>query len=58
VDWITDSVAIGNYLEASDAALLKQHGFRSVLSLDGTLTEQQAAQLGLSEVVSRHMPGL
>ncbi len=52
VDWITDEVAIGNYLEALDAALLKQHGFRSALSLDGTLTEQHAAQFGLSEVVS------
>ncbi len=52
MDWITDEVAIGNYLEAQDAALLKQHGFRSVLSLDGTLTEQHAARLGLSEVAS------
>jgi dual specificity phosphatase 12 len=52
VDWITDEVAIGNYLEALDAALLKHQGFRSVLSLDGTLTEQHAAQFGLSEVVS------
>ena len=52
VDWITDEVAIGNYLEVLDAALLKHQGFRSVLSLDGTLTEQHAAQFGLSEVVS------
>jgi hypothetical protein len=41
VDWITDDVAIGNYLEALDATLLTRHGFRSALSLDGTLTEQQ-----------------
>jgi protein-tyrosine phosphatase len=52
MDWITDEVAIGNYLEALDGSLLKQHGFRSVLSLDGTLTEQHAAQFGLAEVVS------
>jgi protein-tyrosine phosphatase len=52
VDWITDRVAIGNYLEARDVALLKQHGFRSAISLDGTLVERQAADLGLSEVAS------
>jgi len=52
VDWITNEVAIGNYLEALDAAFLKQHGFRSALSLDGTLTEKHAAQFGLSEVAS------
>jgi protein-tyrosine phosphatase len=52
VDWITDEVAISNYLEAQDAALLKQQGFRSVLSLDGTLTERHAAPFGLSEVAS------
>ncbi len=52
MDWITDRVAIGNYLEARDAALLKQHGFRSALSLDGTLAERDATELGLSEVVS------
>jgi protein-tyrosine phosphatase len=52
VDWITDDVAIGNFLEARDAALLKEHGFRSVLSLDGTLIEQDATPLGLSAVAS------
>jgi protein-tyrosine phosphatase len=52
LDWITDEVAIGNYLEAQDAALLKEHAFRSVLSLDGTLSGKQAAAFGLSEVAS------
>jgi protein-tyrosine phosphatase len=52
VDWITDRVAIGNYLEARDSALLKRHGFRSALSLDGTLAERDDTELGLSEVVS------
>jgi protein-tyrosine phosphatase len=52
VDWITDEVAIGAYLEAQDAARLKQHAFRSVVSLDGTLTAQQAVDFGLSEVAS------
>ncbi len=52
MDWITDQVAIGNYQEARDSALLKRHGFQSALSLDGTLTEQDATKLGLCEVVS------
>jgi len=52
VDWITDQVAIGNYLEAQDAALLMQHGFRSALSLDGSLAERHAAEIGLAEVVT------
>ena len=47
MDWITDRVAIGNYLEAQDTDLLRRHAFRSVLSLDGTL----AAEFGLAEVV-------
>jgi protein-tyrosine phosphatase len=51
MDWITDEVAIGNYLEAQDTALLRASRFRSVLSLDGTLTPGQAADLGVEEVV-------
>jgi protein-tyrosine phosphatase len=51
MDWITEQVGIGNHLEAQDVALLKQHGFRSVLSLDGTLSAQQAVKLGLTEVI-------
>jgi protein-tyrosine phosphatase len=52
MDWITEEVAIGNYLEAQDVTLLEQHGFRSVLSLDGTLSGKRAAGFGLSEVAS------
>jgi protein-tyrosine phosphatase len=52
VDWITEEVAIGNYLEAQDTTLLRQHAFRSVLSLDGTLTAKQAPEFGLAEVAS------
>jgi protein-tyrosine phosphatase len=52
VDWITDEIAIGNGLEAQDTTLLKQHAFRSVLSLDGTLTPERAGDLGLVEVAS------
>ena len=52
MDWISEEVAIGNYLEAQDATLLKQHAFRSVLSLDSTLTPEQATKLGLAEIAS------
>lgn len=52
MDWITDEVAIGNYLEAQDAALLKQSRIRSVVSLDGTLSTKHAVELGLAEVAA------
>jgi protein-tyrosine phosphatase len=52
LNWSTAEVAIGNYLEAQDAALLREHGFRSVVSLDGSLATQHAADLGLAEVAT------
>jgi hypothetical protein len=52
VDWITDVVAIGTRSEAQDPATLGAVGIRSVLSLDGALAEDQAADLGLAEIVS------
>ena len=50
MDWITEVVAIGNYLEAQDPALLRKFGVRSVLSLDGSLKHEQAAELGLAAI--------
>jgi protein-tyrosine phosphatase len=52
VDWITETVAIGNYLEAQDTDLLRREGFRAALSLDGTLSPDHASGLGLAEVVA------
>ncbi len=52
MDWITDDVAIGNYLEAQDSELLRRHGFRSVLSLDGTLTPADAPRLRVDAVAT------
>jgi protein tyrosine phosphatase (PTP) superfamily phosphohydrolase (DUF442 family) len=52
VDWITDEIAIGNYLEAQNTELLHHHGFRSVLSLDGSLTAEDAGRLGVDTVVA------
>lgn len=52
MDWITDAVAIGNFREARDAALLARHAFRSAVSLDGTLDAADAEALGLAEVAA------
>jgi hypothetical protein len=52
MDWITDAIAIGNYLEAQNTELLRHHGFRSVLSLDGSLTSDDAGRLGVAVVVA------
>jgi protein-tyrosine phosphatase len=52
MDWITDAVAIGTRSEAQDAARLRAGGIRSVLSLDGAFTGDEAAGLGLAEIVS------
>ena len=50
MDWITDTIAIGNYREAQDGELLRRQGIVSVLSLDGTLQARHAGELGLKEV--------
>ncbi len=52
MDWITDQIAIGNYREAQDSELLRRQGFRSVLSLDGSLGAEDAGRLGLDTVVA------
>jgi protein-tyrosine phosphatase len=52
MNWITDVVAIGARSEAQDAAVLRAAGIRSILSLDGTLSEDKATELGLVEIVS------
>jgi protein-tyrosine phosphatase len=50
MDWITDTVAIGNYREAQDPALLRREGIASALSLDRTLQGRDPAELGLREI--------
>jgi protein-tyrosine phosphatase len=52
VDWITEHIAVGNYLEAQDADLLRREGIASVLSLDRTLQAGDAARLGLRAVAA------
>ncbi len=52
MDWISDSIAIGNYLDATDTALHRAEGIRSLLCLDGKLRPSDAARLELDELVS------
>ncbi|HEY6227741.1 MAG TPA: dual specificity protein phosphatase [Verrucomicrobiae bacterium] len=37
MDWITDKIAIGNFVDATNCDLLKEHAFRSILCLDCTI---------------------
>ncbi len=50
MDWITDEIAVGNYLEALDSELLQREGFASALSLDGTLHGKDPADCGLRRI--------
>jgi protein-tyrosine phosphatase len=50
VDWITDNIAIGNYLDALDRDLIRRQRIVSALSLDGTLRAKTAHESGLSRV--------
>lgn len=52
MDWINNSIAIGNYLDSSDMALHRAEGIRSLLCLDGKLRASDAARLELDELVS------
>lgn len=52
MDWITDRMAIGNYLEARTPTFLSSHAFRSVLSLDGTLTNLDPDDLTVEEILA------
>lgn len=50
MDWITDEIAVGNYLEALDVELLRHEKFASALSLDGTLYGKDPAECGLRRI--------
>jgi hypothetical protein len=50
MDWITDKVAIGNYLDAQDVDLLRQHAIGSILGLVGALQGVEPAALGVREI--------
>ena len=50
VDWITDDIAIGNYLDALDTELIRRENIGSALSLDGTLYAKEPSQCGLQRI--------
>lgn len=50
MNWITDDIAIGNYLDVQDVSLLRKEGIVSVLSLDRALSEQDAEAMGLKAI--------
>jgi protein-tyrosine phosphatase len=47
MDWITDSIAIGNYLDAEDAEGRLANGIRSMICLNGKLREVRPESLQL-----------
>jgi protein-tyrosine phosphatase len=51
MDWITDEVAIGSRIDAHDATLRANAGFAAVVSLDGSMTDENAEALGYDDWV-------
>ena len=50
MNWITDTIAIGNYLDAQDKDLLQREGIVSALSLDGCLAGRSPDEVGVRKV--------
>ncbi|MCA8975320.1 MAG: dual specificity protein phosphatase family protein [Planctomycetes bacterium] len=50
MDWITDHIAIGNYLEAQDRDLLGRERIRSILGLDGKLRGVEPGSFGVDRL--------
>ena len=50
MDWITDEIAIGNFLDALDVERVRREGFASALSLDGTLYGKEPGQCGFQRI--------
>ena len=50
MDWITDQIAIGNYLDVQDVELLRRERFASILSLDGSLAGRSAEEFGVKKI--------
>lgn len=50
MDWITETIAIGNFLDAQDVAILSREGIRSILGLDGKLRGTTASDLGVARI--------
>jgi protein-tyrosine phosphatase len=50
VDWITDDIAIGNYLDVLDIELIRREKIRSALSLDDTMHGKKRSESGLQRI--------
>src|SRR5947207_22170 len=50
MDWITETIAIGNYLDAQDADLLRRESVGSVLGLTRALEGVEASALGVRQI--------
>lgn len=50
MDWITESIAIGDWRDAQNAELLKQEGVSSILSLIGMFVGKSAEELGVQQL--------
>ena len=55
MDWITDKIAIGNYLDAKNVELISKEKIASILSLDGTLLGVAAKELGVKRIEVRKL---
>ena len=55
VTWITDEIAITNFVSAHDPAVLAAHGVRAVLCLDRDLAGDPAARRGVECVRLVHL---
>lgn len=52
MDWICPEIAIGNCREARNRELLQRERIGSMLSLDGSVREEEAESLGLAEILT------
>lgn len=50
MDWITDEIAIGNYLDAVDPDVLRAESIRSILGLTRSLQGANPALLGVEAI--------
>lgn len=50
MDRITDSIWIGNYLDARDQEAIANAGIRSILCLDGCLADAKTEEIGVERI--------
>ena len=50
MNWITDQIAIDNYLDAQNATLLQDEGILSILGLTDTLKDVDSEDLGVEDI--------